>query len=119
MRGTYICLEVHKFKTAAIHCQDVLDLCGLLLGVDFGCFHDIGAVLSLDFLSVIWEQTLQCEQYINLAVLALPDEVCLSTAALLFVHFLMWRQLDISGSTTWHRSYMTVDGDPVGVDFTT
>jgi hypothetical protein len=98
MRETYVCFEVHKFETAAIHCQNVLDLCGLLLGVDFGRFHDIGAVLSLDCLLALSEQNLQREEYIDLAVLALPDEVCLSTAALLFVHFLMWRQLNVKES---------------------
>jgi hypothetical protein len=89
------------------------------LGVDFGRFHDVGAVLSLECLSAPWERDLQREEYIDLAVLALPDEVCLSTATLLFIHFLIWRQLISKRSTICHRSYMAVDSDPVGVDFTT
>lgn len=47
MRATYISLEVHKFETAAVEGQDVLGLCGLLLRVGFGRFHDVGGVLSL------------------------------------------------------------------------
>lgn len=56
---------------------------------------------------------------IYLAVLALPDEVCLATAALLLVHFLGWDQSSRTAQSNWYQSYMSVDCDPVWVDFTT
>jgi len=85
----YVWLELHELESSTIHRDDVLRFGRALLRVDFGCFHDVGGMLSL--LRVDWVSPGWCIRWASgtietdLAILTFPDEVGIATTALLLI----------------------------------